>query len=61
MRNHAVVISLKREGYKPALALIWRVFLEFEAPALSKEGIDTFKAFIAYEGIIKKIAIQKIV
>ncbi len=29
-----------------AMGLVWKVFLEFEAPEYSQEGVDEFKAFI---------------
>ncbi len=42
---------LKREDIPPAMALVWRVFSEFEAPEYSAEGVDTFRAFIEPEAI----------
>lgn len=39
-----------------ALALVWRTFLEFEAPDYSEEGIQEFKEFIAPTNIREKIA-----
>jgi len=35
--------SIKKHG---ALDLVWQVFLEFEAPDYSEEGIQEFKKFI---------------
>ena len=32
---------------KQALELVWRVFLEYEAPFYTKQGIDTFHSFIS--------------
>jgi GNAT superfamily N-acetyltransferase len=29
-----------------ALELVWRVFLEFEAPGFSQEGVDEFRGFL---------------
>lgn len=34
-----------------ALDLIWRVFLEFEAPDYSQQGVESFKRFIEIEQI----------
>jgi len=34
-----------------ALNLVWKVFLEFEAPDYCEEGIDEFRRFIEYESI----------
>jgi GNAT superfamily N-acetyltransferase len=42
---------LGREDIAPAMALVWRVFSEFEAPEYSAEGVDTFRAFIEPEAI----------
>ena len=39
----------------PLSALIWKVFLEFEAPEYSEEGIQTFKDFIEPERLAKQI------
>lgn len=33
-------------GIKEALELVWKVFLQFEAPDYSEEGINTFREFI---------------
>ncbi len=38
--------KITREGLPPALDLVWKVFLEFEAPEYSQEGIDEFKRTI---------------
>ena len=38
-----------------ALHLVWEVFLEFEAPEYSEEGIQEFKDFIYYESIKEKL------
>jgi GNAT superfamily N-acetyltransferase len=34
-----------------AMALVWQVFLEFEAPEYSQEGVDEFKRFIDGETV----------
>lgn len=43
--------ELKREEIEPAMALVWQVFSEFEAPEYSAEGVETFRAFIQPEEI----------
>ncbi|HBE86222.1 MAG TPA: GNAT family N-acetyltransferase [Lachnoclostridium sp.] len=44
--------SIKKYG---ALDLVWQVFLEFEAPEYSDEGIQEFKNFIDLNSIEQKI------
>lgn len=38
-----------------AITLIWKVFLPFEAPDYSDEGIQSFKDFIENEEILKTL------
>ena len=38
-----------------ALALIWEVFLEFEASEYSEEGVEEFRKFIGYDAITEKM------
>lgn len=38
--------KITKEGLPAALDLVWKVFLEFEAPEYSQEGIDEFKRTI---------------
>lgn len=38
-----------------AITLIWKVFLQFEAPDYSDEGIQSFKDFIENEEILKTL------
>ena len=40
------VRELRQEEIDTALALVWRVFLEYEAPDYTKEGIDAFERSI---------------
>jgi|AGTN01.2.fsa_nt_gi Acetyltransferase (GNAT) family. len=47
------VRELVREELAPAMALVWRVFSEFEAPEYGAEGVETFRAFIQPDEIIK--------
>ncbi len=39
----------------PALALVWEVFLEFEAPDYPQQGVDEFRRFLADEGELRKL------
>lgn len=43
-----------------ALALIWRVFSQFEAPEYSAEGIQEFKEYIAFDGMKQRIERQEL-
>lgn len=38
-----------------ALALVWEVFTEFEAPDYSQEGIDEFRSFLSNQGEMNKL------
>jgi GNAT superfamily N-acetyltransferase len=40
------ILRITKEGLPEAMDLVWKVFLEFEAPEYSQEGIDEFKRFI---------------
>jgi GNAT superfamily N-acetyltransferase len=46
------IIKLERTNLKNALDLVWKVFLEFEAPDYSPQGIEEFKKFISYDSMI---------
>jgi Acetyltransferases len=49
-------IGEDRDVVFAALALVWRVFEEFEAPEYSAEGISEFKDFIALDAIMQRLA-----
>lgn len=49
------VRRLSREEIPEALELCWRVFLEFEAPEYSKEGIAAFRASLDDEERTRKL------
>lgn len=51
---------LQKKDLKNAMDLVWRVFLEFEAPDYAPEGVETFKEFIEYDSIIEKYENQEI-
>ena len=38
-----IIRSIKKEEMKDALDLVWEVFLEFEAPDYTEEGIQEFR------------------
>jgi len=43
------------ENLEEALCLVWKTFLEYEAPDYSDEGVQAFKQFIELESIKQKI------
>lgn len=51
MNSAYTIRTINRENLKQsgAMELVWRVFLEFEAPDYSEEGIQEFKRFIDLE------------
>ena len=48
------IIKLQKNDIKNALDLVWIIFQEFEALDYSKEGIEEFREFIAYNSIIER-------
>jgi GNAT superfamily N-acetyltransferase len=50
-----IVRALHEEDIKEALALVWRVFLEFEAPDYTETGVRNFKEYIGYDGVLEKM------
>lgn len=49
------VRMVQKDGLKEALDLIWRVFLEFDAPDYTGEGIREFRDFIGLQSIGKML------
>lgn len=52
-----MIRSLKMNDLESALELIWKVFLEFEAPDYSEQGTESFRKFIQLnqiQGLVKK-------
>lgn len=41
---------------KPALDLVWDVFLEYTAPDFSEEGVEAFRRFIDHDGMATAVA-----
>lgn len=46
---------MEPQRLKELLDLVWRVFLEFEAPDYSEQGVATFHEFIQYDAMVKRI------
>ena len=54
--NQEYTISeLRLENLEEALSLVWKVFLAYEAPEYSDEGVQEFRGFICYESIKQKL------
>jgi len=47
--------NLEKEDLMDALALVWEVFEEFEAPDYDAEGIEEFRNFISLESVEEKV------
>ena len=45
--------AVKAEEWECAMALVWRVFLKFEADVYSFEGVENFRRFITSEKLYK--------
>ena len=45
--------AVKTEEWNDAMALVWRVFLKFEADVYSKEGVENFHRFITDDLLYK--------
>lgn len=50
-----IIKILNESDLKEAAQLIWRVFLEFEAPGYSEEGVRTFKDYIKLSSMIRRL------
>lgn len=44
--THMEIRELTKSEYPAALALAWKVFLEFEAPDYSREGVEAFRRIL---------------
>ena len=49
-----VIKKIPQEDMKKAIELVWRVFLEFEAPDYTEEGIKEFRKTILDEKWVKE-------
>lgn len=54
------ILKLKKSDIKNALDLVWSVFLEYEAPDYSSQGIEEFKNFIACDSIMEQFEREEI-
>ncbi|MFS0777822.1 GNAT family N-acetyltransferase [Neobacillus sp. 3P2-tot-E-2] len=54
------IIKLNKNHIENALDLVWTVFLEFEAPDYSPQGIEEFKKFISIDSMIKQFEKEEI-
>ena len=50
-----LIQPLPKEDLQVALDLVWRVFLAFEAPDYSEEGVETFRLFLQNDEELKKL------
>jgi len=50
-----LVQPLPKNDLPAALDLIWRVFLAFEAPDYSEEGVETFRSFLQSDEELEKL------
>ena len=50
-----VIDEIIAEDLEEALALVWKVFLAFEAPDYEEEGVQEFRRFIDFESIKQKL------
>jgi GNAT superfamily N-acetyltransferase len=55
------IIKLQKTDIKNALDLVWTVFLEFEAPDFSPQGIEEFKKFISFDSMMKQFENEEII
>ncbi len=55
MEIYYQIIEINDQYVSEALALVWRVFLEFEAPEYCDEGIDEFKRYIEPDAIKERL------
>ncbi|MBR0462513.1 MAG: GNAT family N-acetyltransferase [Erysipelotrichaceae bacterium] len=51
-----VIRKLDEDETETALSLVWKVFLEYEAPDYSEEGVDEFHKSIHNEGFIGRLS-----
>ena len=47
--------AINTEEHKEATELVWNTFLEFEAPGYSEAGVETFRAFISNDKVLKTL------
>ena len=47
--------ELDENSRKPALELAWRVFLKFEAPDYTKQGVNSFRVTLEDKGFLSQL------
>ncbi len=55
MKNDYTIALVTESLLPDALALVWNVFAEFEAPEYAEEGVEEFRRFIEPETIKEKL------
>lgn len=55
MEENFTVKALIEEDLEEALELVWRVFLEFEAPDYPRDGIEFFREYIDYSAALARM------
>lgn len=56
MKTSNFITEIKEQYLSEALALVWRVFLEFEAPEYCEEGVNEFKRYIEPDAVRERLS-----
>lgn len=59
--NGMEIKIISEETLEEALDLIWSVFLEFEGPEYTEEGINEFKKTIDFNSILEKVKANQVI
>ncbi|MGN0650797.1 MAG: GNAT family N-acetyltransferase [Oscillospiraceae bacterium] len=51
-----IIKELEKNSRKPALELAWRVFLKFEAPDYTEQGIEAFRATLDDDSFLSQLS-----
>ena len=54
--EHEEIRRLEQSDLSGAMELVWRVFLEFEAPEYAPEGVEEFRRYIELPGAGRRMA-----
>ena len=55
MKSDCFIRQIRQEEIAEALGLVWKVFLEFESPDYTKEGVEEFYKSIHDETYLSKL------
>lgn len=55
MKANYLITAIQDDELAEALSLVWKVFLEFEAPEYCEEGVAEFKRYIERDAIREKL------